>query len=78
MTAVRTLVKPSALSAGRSGKDLSDGWAVNFAVGCTFGCLFCYVDRIWRLHAANPSSPLRGARLGEWGTRGEYWHEFGR
>ena len=63
-----SLVHPSSLSADKSGKDLSDGWAVNFAVGCTFGCLFCYVDRIWRLHAANPSSPLRGARLGEWGS----------
>jgi len=61
------LVGRSSLSKDASGKDLSDGWAVNFAVGCTHGCLFCYVDRIWRLHARNPLSPLRGAELGEWG-----------
>ena len=61
------LVKRSALSAGSSGKDLSDGWAVNFAVGCTHGCRFCYVDRIWRLHSKNPLSPLHGRELGEWG-----------
>jgi DNA repair photolyase len=61
------LVKRSALSADGSGKDLSDGWTVNFATGCTHGCLFCYVDRIWRLHAANPLSPLHGRELGEWG-----------
>ena len=30
-----TIVKKSALSADRSGKDLSDGWVVNFAVGCS-------------------------------------------
>ena len=65
------LVRPSSLSAARSGKDLSDGWAVNFAVGCAHGCLFCYADRIWRLHAANRGSPYYGLRLGEWG---EYLH----
>jgi DNA repair photolyase len=43
------IVRRSDLSKDSSGKDLSDGWAVNFAVGCTHGCLFCYVDRIWRL-----------------------------
>ena len=61
------IVGRSSLSMEESGKDLSDGWAVNFAVGCTHGCLFCYVDRIWRLHARNPLSPLRGIELGEWG-----------
>ncbi len=61
------LVKRSALSAGGSGKDLSDGWVINFAIGCTHGCLFCYVDRIWRLHAANRLSPYYGVELGEWG-----------
>ena len=40
------LVKPSRLSAGGSGKALSNGWAVNFAVGCLHGCPFCYVDSI--------------------------------
>ncbi len=61
------IVKRSSLSGDRSGKDLSDGWAINFAVGCTHGCLFCYVDRIWRLHSKNPASPLYGRELGEWG-----------
>jgi DNA repair photolyase len=65
------LVRPSSLSVGGSGKDLSDGWAVNFAVGCTHGCLFCYVDRIWRLHSVNRRSAYYGLRLGEWG---EYFH----
>jgi DNA repair photolyase len=49
------------------GKDLSDGWVVNFAIGCTHGCLFCYVDRIWSLHTANKRSPYYGMKLGEWG-----------
>ena len=40
---------------------------MNFAIGCTHGCLFCYVDRIWRLHATNRLSPLYGRELGEWG-----------
>ena len=58
------LVKPSSLSVEGNGKDLSDGWAVNFAVGCTHGCLFSYV---WRLHLANKFSPWYGLGLGEWG-----------
>ncbi len=61
------LVRRSALSAAGAGKDLSDGWAVNFIVGCTHGCLFCYVDRIWRLHTVNKHSPWYGLELGEWG-----------
>jgi DNA repair photolyase len=40
---------------------------INFAVGCTHGCLFCYVDRIWRLHSKNRLSPYYGLRLAEWG-----------
>jgi DNA repair photolyase len=31
---------------GGVGKQLSDGWVINFAIGCTFGCKFCYVDEI--------------------------------
>ncbi|MEM0384537.1 MAG: radical SAM protein [Candidatus Caldarchaeum sp.] len=42
------LVKPSKLTLDRSGKNLSQGWAVNFAVGCTHACKFCYVDSIWK------------------------------
>jgi DNA repair photolyase len=41
------LIKPSRLSAKSSGKDLSQGWAVNFAIGCTHACPFCYVSSIW-------------------------------
>jgi DNA repair photolyase len=66
-TSCSVIVRRSALSAGGSGKDLSDGWVVNFAFGCTHGCLFCYVDRIWRLHASNKHSPYYGLVLGEWG-----------
>ena len=40
------LIKPSALTASKSGKELSDGYALNFAVGCTHTCRFCYVDAI--------------------------------
>jgi DNA repair photolyase len=43
------LIKNSKLtyvSKGGVGKQLSDGWALNFAIGCTFGCRFCYVDEI--------------------------------
>lgn len=43
------LIKPSKLtskSRGGIGKELSNGWALNFAVGCTHGCVFCYVDSI--------------------------------
>jgi len=31
---------------GGIGKNLSEGWCLNFAVGCTHGCPFCYVDSI--------------------------------
>lgn len=43
------LIKHSKLtyvSMGGVGKELSDGWALNFAIGCTMGCKFCYVDEI--------------------------------
>lgn len=43
------LIKGSKLTyveKGGIGKQLSDGWAINFAIGCTFGCKFCYVDEI--------------------------------
>lgn len=31
---------------GGIGKQLSDGWVINYAIGCIFGCKFCYVDEI--------------------------------
>ncbi len=43
------LIKPSRLTwveKGGVGKELSDGWALNFAIGCTHACRFCYVDSI--------------------------------
>jgi DNA repair photolyase len=43
------LIKESKLTyveKGGVGKQLSDGWVINFAIGCTFGCKFCYVDEI--------------------------------
>jgi DNA repair photolyase len=40
------LIKPSALTASKSGKELSDGYALNYAIGCTHACRFCYVDAI--------------------------------
>jgi len=61
------LVKPSKLTrkeAGGVGKNLSDGWAINFAIGCTFGCRFCYVDSIHKLY----SSPRAGRLVDkDWG-----------
>jgi DNA repair photolyase len=42
------LIKPSALTASKSGKELSDGYALNYAIGCTHACRFCYVDAIHR------------------------------
>lgn len=43
------LIKPSKLTYvenGGVGKELSDGWALNFAIGCIHACPFCYVDSI--------------------------------
>jgi DNA repair photolyase len=40
------LIKPSALTVSKSGKELSDGYALNYAIGCTHACRFCYVDAI--------------------------------
>jgi DNA repair photolyase len=43
------LVRESRLTSrerGGVGKNLSTGWVVNFAIGCTHACPFCYVDSI--------------------------------
>ena len=43
------LIKSSKLTSlehGGVGKELSDGWAINYAIGCTHACRFCYVDNI--------------------------------
>ncbi len=39
------------------GKDLSTGWAINYAVGCTHGCIFCYVDAIHKKFNPNKVDP---------------------
>jgi len=43
------LIRPSKLTSkanGGVGKNLSEGWNLNFAIGCSHGCPFCYVDAI--------------------------------
>ena len=50
------LIKPSKLTTvenGGIGKQLSDGWAINYAIGCTHGCRFCYVDAIHKRYGAS-------------------------
>lgn len=62
------LIKPSRLTVrdrGGVGKGLSTGWAVNFLIGCSFGCKFCYVDEIHKY------SQGRVAEL----VMGEWWYE---
>lgn len=49
-------VKPSKLASkekGGVGKDLSEGWGINFSIGCTHGCIFCYADQIHRKRLGN-------------------------
>ena len=49
------LIRPSRLTSKRRGgigKELSEGWCLNFAVGCTHGCPFCYVDAIHKRFGA--------------------------
>ena len=38
--------KLTSVENGGVGKELSDGWAINYAIGCTYACRFCYVDNI--------------------------------
>ena len=40
------------------GKELSDGWALNYAVGCTHACRFCYVDSIHKRYGEHRTGPL--------------------
>nr|MEB3844655.1 radical SAM protein [Desulfurococcales archaeon] len=47
------------------GKDLSTGWAINYAVGCTHGCIFCYVDAIHKRY--NPNKVDKEAVQLPWG-----------
>ncbi|MFP3157040.1 MAG: radical SAM protein [Caldivirga sp.] len=61
------LIKPSRLtdvSRGGVGKELSTGWVVNFAIGCTHACPFCYVDNIHKRFFTGKYPETKG----EWGT----------
>jgi len=49
---------------GGVGKQLSDGWCLNFAVGCTHACPFCYVDEI---HKRFGQARYGKAVLEKWG-----------
>lgn len=56
------LIRPSKLTYEDKGvgKELSDGYALNFAVGCTHACRFCYVDSIHkRFTLARLNSSIR-------------------
>jgi len=57
------LVPGSALCEEKSGKALSDCSAVNFAVWCTHGCFFCYVDMIYRMSQRVPHEARWGTYL---------------
>jgi DNA repair photolyase len=48
------------------GKELSNGWAVNFAVGCSFGCPFCYVDYIWKGYGRAKFGPVVDLKWGDY------------
>jgi DNA repair photolyase len=65
------LIKPSKLTyveKGGIGKELSDGWALNYAVGCTHACRFCYVDSIHKRYDSK--------RIGKYVNRswGDYFY----
>ncbi len=55
------LIKPSKLTwieKGGIGKELSDGWSLNFAIGCTHACRFCYVDSIHKRYGQKRAGSL--------------------
>jgi DNA repair photolyase len=55
------LIKKSKLTwveKGGVGKELSDGWSLNYAVGCTHACRFCYVDSIHKRYGEHRAGPL--------------------
>ncbi len=55
------LIKKSKLTwveKGGVGKELSDGWSLNYAVGCTHACRFCYVDSIHKRYGERRAGPL--------------------
>lgn len=55
------LIKKSKLTwveKGGVGKELSDGWSLNYAVGCTHACRFCYVDSIHKRYGEKRAGPM--------------------
>ncbi|QRF76142.1 Radical SAM superfamily protein [Thermoplasmatales archaeon] len=55
------LIKKSRLTwveKGGVGKELSDGWSLNYAVGCTHACRFCYVDSIHKRYGEKRTGPF--------------------
>lgn len=55
------LIKKSRLTwveKGGVGKELSDGWSLNYAVGCTHACRFCYVDSIHKRYGEKRAGPM--------------------
>lgn len=62
------LIRSSRLTSvdrGGVGKDLSEGWSLNYAVGCTHGCPFCYMGSI---HRRFGPSRFGEAVKGRWGS----------
>jgi len=60
------IIKKSKLASkekGGVGKDLSEGWGVNFAIGCLHGCIFCYADQI---HKRRMGKELSGVVWGQY------------
>jgi DNA repair photolyase len=63
------LIKPSKLTTkeeGGIGKQLSNGWALNFAVGCTHACVFCYVDSIHKRYGESRYGDLVKEKWGNY------------
>ncbi len=51
---------------GGVGKNLSDGWNLNFAVGCTHACPFCYVDPIHKRFGASRYGEIVRQKWGDY------------
>jgi DNA repair photolyase len=63
------IVKPTRLTSkerGGVGKNLSDGWVINYAIGCTHGCVFCYVDSIHKRYSRERVGPAVDMPWGEY------------
>jgi len=63
------LIKPSKITTkkeGGIGKELSNDWALNFAVGCTYACVFCYLDSIHKRYGENRYGDIIKERWGNY------------